>query len=140
MTEEKSIDNEWIPPHGLAKGYPWNGIVTQSEELTKHESAETLLRIAETQIADMLIERPFIPEDFGFDAIVKPESVQDVPVTIYMSKYDNSVVMYREGEGWVIQKKRDGTNIIIELQVKFECQRIAYAFFWAMSIQVEDKA
>jgi hypothetical protein len=99
------------------------------------------LATAETQIQDMMKEDPFIPEDFGFEILHKPETVKDSPVRVWGSKYDDNYSLYRKiGEkyGWVILKKRaDGT--FDEIPVNLPCHRIAYALFTALMIKVEEE-
>ena len=175
MEKENSIiENEWIPPHRISKGYPWNTIASKefsdaisSFKFKKIEGEEAYgffidnarmdsknnqnicesgyilqeaLAIAEEQIADMLLERPFIPEAFGFEVIVKPKSTSDFPVTIYQSKFDENVIIFRNNRtdsGWTVQQKQpEGTTPPIkESEFDFPCERIAVAVFYAMGIK-----
>lgn len=156
-TEISNIETEWIPPHGLAKGYPWNGIVTKNlkkvvyagsvhpmeKPLEEGVSLEEALQIAEEQIEDMQKENPFTPEDFGFEAIVKPQDTTDVPITIYQSRFDENVIIFRKSKsdyGWTIQQKQpEGTMPPIkDIDVTLPCERIAYALFYALGIKVEE--
>lgn len=176
MTAENSnIENEWIPPHQISKGYPWNGVMSKSfsevKAIFKFDKIEgeeaygffvngarmdagnhqgicesgyilqEALEIAEEQITDMLSEKPFVPENFGFDAIVKPKSTTDFPVTIYQSKFDENVVIFRNSKhdyGWTVQQKQPegATPPIKESEFIFPCERIAVAVFYAMGVQV----
>lgn len=172
------IENEWIPPHQISKGYPWNAVVSkefsdainafkfkkveEQEEYgffadgarmdagnnqSVYEAGYILqeaLAIAEEQIADMMLEKPFVPESFGFVAVVKPKSTTEVPVTIYQSKFDENVIIFRNGKddyGWTVQQKQpEGTTPPIkESDFKFPCERVAVSVFFAMGIQVVEK-
>lgn len=142
-TELSNIETEWIPPHGLAKGYPWIGIVSRSEQAKNDHDESILLEIAEQQIEDMLFEKPFIPDLFGFEAIVKPQDTTDVPITIYQSKFDENIIIFRKSRsdyGWTIQQKQpEGTMPPIkDIDVTLPCERIAYALFYALGIKVEE--
>lgn len=104
------------------------------------------LKVAEDQIAELLTEDPFIPEDFGFEIAYKPESVDESPIRLYQSKYSKAYTLYRpvldtekdfDPSLWVLQKKsEDGT--FSALNVSLPCHRIAYAFFYAMQIQMQE--
>ena len=48
--------------------------------------AEHALAGAENQIIDMMKDMPFVPENFGFEAAIAPENIQDSPITIFKSK------------------------------------------------------
>ncbi len=176
MTAENSnIENEWIPPHSISKGYPWNIIASkrfsEARAIFKFDKIQNeeeygffingarmdaknnqgicesgyilqeALEIAEEQIVDMLTEKPFMPENFGFHAIVKPKSTADVPVTIYQSKFDENAIIFRNNKGdygWTVQQKQpEGTTPPIkESEFIFPCERIAVAVFYAMGVQV----
>ena len=175
-TKISNIETEWIPPHGLAKGYPWSGIASKviviSRETFRHRNEDGVdkyyytidgnvmpdsnngakeagyifqeaLKIAEDQLEYMLTEAPFNPEDFGFVAIVKPVDTTDVPITIYQSKFDENIIIFRKSKsdyGWTIQQKQtEGTMPPIkDIDVTLPCERIAYALFYALGIKVEE--
>lgn len=174
-TEISNIETEWIPPHGLAKGYPWSGIASKGfyppqervvtlmngddiafkkpEEIDfddterwlaqKSLPAHEALCMAEEQIEYMMEEKPFIPDLFGFEAIVKPQDTTDVPITIYQSKFDENIIIFRKSKsdyGWTIQQKQtEGTMPPIkDIDVTIPCERIAYALFYALGIKVEE--
>lgn len=170
-TEISNIETEWIPPHGLAKGYPWNGIASKGflppeerrvrkdrtvfekifqifsvfihELKIGNKSLFLALNMAEGQIEDMQKEKPFIPDLFGFEAIVKPQDTTDVPITIYQSKFDENIIIFRKSKsdyGWTIQQKQpEGTMPPIkDIDVTLPCERIAYALFYALGIKVEE--
>ena len=172
--EISNIDNEWIPPHGLSRGYPWNGVQSKifSEvmslfEFNKKAEVEDYyfsmdgkkihveekgvleagyilqeaLKVAEEQVMDMLSEKPFVPENFKFEAVVKPKGTSDVPVTIYQSQLNENVVIFRQHRsdyGWTIQQRQpEGTTPPIkETNVLLPCERIAVAVFYALGIKV----
>lgn len=97
------------------------------------------LAVAETQISDILEETPFVPEDFGFEAIHKPETIKDAPVRIWASKHEDKYSIYRKNGTqyeWVILKKRDD-GTFDEIPCSLPCHRIAYALFSGLMIQVE---
>lgn len=104
------------------------------------------LKVAEDQIAELLTEDPFIPEDFGFEIAYKPESVDESPIRLYQSKYNSIYTLYRpvldtekdfDPSMWVLQKKAEDGSFST-LDVSLPCHRIAYAFFYAMQIQMQD--
>lgn len=98
------------------------------------------LAVAETQISDILEETPFVPEDFGFEAIHKPETVKDAPVRIWGSKYSDQYSIYRKNGTtyeWVILKKRDD-GTFDEIPCCLPCHRIAYGLFSGLMIKVEE--
>lgn len=112
--------------------------------LDSHEA----LKIAEDQVDSLLEEKPFLPEHFGFELVHRHEDIADPPARIYISKYNDSVSLYRKpGEVedpmwdpsiWILLRKmEDGT--FRQDEVRILCHRIAYAFFCALQIQVEDK-
>lgn len=103
------------------------------------------LQMAEGQIIEILKEEPFIPEDFGFELIYKPETIHDSPVRVYESKFCPGLTLHRdvappEGDHdysvWTLMKKNeDGT--FSNQKLKLPCHRIAYAVFFAMGVQIE---
>lgn len=101
--------------------------------------AEHALVVAETQIQDMCDESPFVPEEFGFEAIYKNEDLTEAPIKIYASKYDSSYSLHRvvgTDYGWKLLKK-GADETFSETDLNFPCHRIAYAAFVALDIQVE---
>lgn len=98
------------------------------------------LAMAELQISDMMKEDPFIPEDYGFECMAKPQSVKDVPVRVWGSKYDDKYSLYKvfgTDYDWVLLKKRED-NTFDEIPLYLPCTRIAYGFFVAAGIKVEE--
>lgn len=105
------------------------------------------LKSAEDQIAEMMTEDPFVPEDLGFELVHKPETIHDSPVRIYSSKYDDRFTLHREvldiydenmdASQWVIMKKRPDSDKFDRIEVKIPCYRIAYALFWALGVIME---
>lgn len=104
------------------------------------------LKIAENQVAELLSEDPFIPEQFGFDLIHKPETIHDSPIRIYQSKYDDRYTLHRPVQDvfndqewdptiWILQTNNHDNTITSE-EVRIPCHRIAFAFFYAKNIQV----
>ncbi len=53
------------------------------------------LKVAENQILELLDEDPFVPEQFGFELVHKPETIHDSPIRIYQSKYDDNYTLHR---------------------------------------------
>jgi hypothetical protein len=98
--------------------------------------AEHALTEAENQIQDMTRDLPFVPEDFGFELAVKPESIFDDPIRIYRSKFDSEVLLTNvldEDNAWIIVK---GSKI----KVLLPCSRVALCVFFSLGIPVrEDK-
>jgi hypothetical protein len=104
------------------------------------------LKIAEEQIQTLLEEMPFIPEEFGFEVIHRPETISDSPVRVYASKYDPRFTLFREvmdvnsmetfrPENWVLMKNEN--DEFQEIKVKLPCHRIAYAVFYSLGVKVE---
>ena len=96
------------------------------------------LTSAEHQIEDMLKDYPFIPEDFGFEKVFGPTTISDPPVSIYVSKFNNDISIFRgKDDIWtMLTKKGEGFT---SQDLKFPCHRIAYATFHALQTKVEDK-
>lgn len=105
-----------------------------------HDYHQALLH-AEDQIRAMLTENPFIPEEFCFEQIHKPQSIHESPVRIYQSILDPSISIHRKAgledpSLWMLMKKdKDGNFNSIE--VRIPNHRIAYALFYAMQIPME---
>ncbi len=104
------------------------------------------LTIAEEQVKTLLEEMPFIPEEFGFEVIHRPETINDSPVRVYASKYDPRFTLFREvmdvssiddfrPENWVLMKNEN--EEFQEIKVKLPCHRIAYAVFYSLGVKVE---
>lgn len=107
------------------------------------------LKVAENQILELLDEDPFIPEQFGFEIVHKPETIHDSPIRIYQSKYDDNYTLHRpvgdvfddswDPSIWILQHKNEDNTIFTE-ELCIPCHRIAYAYFYAKRIKVmEDK-
>lgn len=107
------------------------------------------LTTAEQQIMDLLHDDPFLPEQFGFDLVHKPESISDSPIRVYSSIHDDRFTMHREiidvhdsnldATKWVIMKKHEGSDKFDSILVKIPCTRIAYALFSALGLVMEAK-
>lgn len=104
------------------------------------------LKIAEGQIEDLLEERPFMPEHFGFELAHSHQDITEAPVRIYVSKFKDSVAIWRKPADinnpewnyalWMLTtKNEDGT--MKEQELHLPCHRIAYAAFFALGIQIE---
>lgn len=101
--------------------------------------SEDALMKAEEQIRFMQEDSPFVPEEFGFECIVRGDSIVDAPIKIYGSKYDDNISLYKifgKRYDWKLLTKKDGVTFD-ELTLHFPCHRIAYAFFVAMGLKVE---
>lgn len=98
------------------------------------------LHVAETQIAHMQEEQPFLAEDFGFVKTVGPTEISDNPLKIYTSKYDDRLSIFRnddeEHEWHLLRRVADGSFGDTTLQLPNH--RIAYAAFLALGVKVED--
>ncbi len=94
------------------------------------------LLAAEAQIYEMQKDYPFVPEDFGFEKIYGPKTISDPPVSIYASKYNNNISIFRgKDDFWtMLTKKEEGFD---SKTLKFPCHRIAYATFHALQVKVE---
>lgn len=106
------------------------------------------LKICEDQVRSLLDEMPFIPEEFGFEVVHKPDSIHDSPIRMYQSKLNPDYTLFREpGDtlsddwdptAWVLMKKEG--NEFRQTPVFLPCHRIAYALFYALGIKIkEDK-
>lgn len=105
------------------------------------------LNMCEEQVMELLSEDPFIPEQFGFELIHSPKTIDESPIRVYGSKYDDRYMIHRpvrdtldkswDPSEWVLQKNENGT--ITSETIKIPCHRIAYAFFYAKGIQVMPK-
>lgn len=106
------------------------------------------LKVCENQVAELLSEDPFLPEQFGFDIIHKPESIHDSPIRIYQSKYNDKYTLHRPVQDvmedsydpsiWILQTKNDDDTITSE-ELCIPCHRIAFAYFYAKKIQVMEE-
>jgi hypothetical protein len=104
------------------------------------------LAVAEGQVQDILEEKPFLPEDFGFILAHKNPDITQPPVRIYLSRYSPNTSLFRKTapEGFVsnpalwtiLTKNVDGS--FQENDVMIPCERIAYALFYAMRIQMTE--
>ncbi len=77
--------------HGFFAGYPYSGNVTH-----QIEDESVMLEAASQQIDDILRSRPFMPEEFGFEAIAK-----------------DGRVLYFKGEFSIGQSETDITHWVI---------------------------
>ncbi len=106
------------------------------------------LKVAENQILELLDEDPFIPEQFGFELVHKPETIHDSPIRIYQSKYDDNYTLHRpvgdvfddswDPSIWILQHKNEDNTIFTE-ELCIPCHRIAYAYFYAKRIKVMEE-
>jgi len=104
------------------------------------------LKIAEGQIVDILHEDPFTPETFGFQLVHKNTDITEPPVRIYVSKFDESVSLFKKPVGvfkdnynpalWTLMRKQDDGSFK-EIEILLPCHRIAYAAFYALGVKVE---
>lgn len=109
---------------------------------------QNALKVAEDQVAELLSEDPFIPEQFGFELVHEPETIHDAPIRIYQSRFDDKYSIHRPIANtldkdwnpalWILQKRCDDNTFTSE-EVILPCHRIAYAFFFAKNIQVMTK-
>lgn len=98
------------------------------------------LHVSEQQIEDLLLEAPFIPEEFGFLKILGPKDVTDNPVKIYTSKYNDNISIFRNLEEeceWILIEKGDDSSFK-QTKLHIPNHRIAYAAFTALSIKIEE--
>ncbi|HHT9135812.1 MAG TPA: hypothetical protein ACFYEK_01065 [Candidatus Wunengus sp. YC60] len=97
------------------------------------------LKAAEAQIIDILFDRPFLPEDFGFEKLVGPKGIHDDPVTIYKSTFDDNITIHRDQDSnthyIVLVREPDGE--FKEYRLNLACQRVAYNTFFALGIKIE---
>ena len=102
--------------------------------------AEALV-VSENQVMHLLEDMPFIPEEFGFEAIIKPKDTTDNPTKVYGSKYDDRYSLFRHPEKiatWVlVTRKSDGS--FLDMNLFIPNHRIAYAVFLSLEIPVESK-
>lgn len=107
------------------------------------------LKTAEDQIKELLSEDPFIPEQFGFELVHKPETIHDSPIRIYQSKYDDNYTLHRPVQDvfdekewnpsiWILQKKKEDNTFASE-ELIIPCHRIAFAYFYAKGIKVMEE-
>lgn len=103
------------------------------------------LKVAENQVAELLSEDPFLPEQFGFELIHKPETIHDSPIRIYQSSFNDKYTLHRPVQDvmlddydpsiWILQTKNEDDTITSE-EIRIPCHRIAFAYFYAKGIQV----
>lgn len=96
------------------------------------------LAYAEGQVHDILTEKPFLPEQMGFEVLLKPESVTDTPVRMYLNKYDNTFSLFRTPgaetvTSWTLLKK-NADQTFHQTILNLPCARIAYAALFAMGV------
>lgn len=119
----------------------WNNFLL--DRLVDFKSA---LEIAEDQIEALFEEKHFEPTEFGFELVVKPETVADNPTRMYISRLDSSYSLFRKPGNiedpnwdtsiWTLMKKTEDGRFT-EMELRFPCHRIAYATFFALGVQVE---
>lgn len=105
------------------------------------------LKAAEEQIDAILREEPFLPEDFGFIKAVGPQTIHDVPVTVYISKHNEDVSVFREIEKeitdnsltWILMRQKENGEFY-ETRLFLPCHRIAYAAFHALGVEIEEES
>jgi hypothetical protein len=98
------------------------------------------LRDCEQQVTDLLSEAPFIPEEFGFEKVVGPKTVEDNPTKIYTSRFSPDISIFRnmdEISEWVVLRKK-GVDAFEEIKLNLRTHRIAYAAFYALGITIEE--
>lgn len=123
---------------------PWETDQDRIEFLfNRNFQAHEALDVAENQIRDMLREYPFVPESFGFEVAHKNEQVIDVPVRIYVSKFDPAWSLYRKPKDrsvslsrWILIKKLEHGKFH-EIEVDLPCARVAYALLWGLCIKMK---
>lgn len=102
------------------------------------------LKTAEQQIDDMMEDDPFLPEDFGFELVHRPETIHDSPVRVYASKFDDRFSIHREfidvhsddikPDKWFVLKKEEGSDKFNKVEVSITCNRIAFGVFTALGV------
>lgn len=107
------------------------------------------LKIAEGQLTDILEEKPFIPENYGFEVAHKHESpTSGPPVRMYVSKYDDRFSLFRKPMAldskewnpalWTLLKKNDEGEFI-DTEVLIPCDRFAYVIFTALGVIIKEE-
>lgn len=104
--------------------------------------AEALF-VAETQIAHLQEEQPFLPEDFGFVKTVGPKEIFDNPTKIYTSRYNESVSLFQNDDEeceWHLLERihNNAGNTFKDTKLQLPNHRIAYAAFLALGVRVEE--
>jgi len=107
------------------------------------------LNMAEGQIIDIFKEKPFIPEAFGFYVAHKNQSIFEQPVRIYFSQYNPKIALFRKPADvndkswdpsiWTVQVFGEDGVVVRDEDVTFPSHRVAYSYFLARRIQVEDQ-
>lgn len=107
------------------------------------------LEMAEDQLKTVFEERPFIPERLGFKTIHNNKSPFDGPPSrLYQSELSENFSLFRkpqdvndpnfDNSGWVINiRQEDGT--FKEIEASLPCERIAYAFFFAIGMKMPER-
>lgn len=109
---------------------------------------QNALKVAEDQVAELLSEDPFMPEQFGFKLIHEPEEISDAPIRLYQSTFNDKYSIHRPVANtldpdwnpalWVLQTKNEDNTFTSE-EVLIPCHRIGFAYFFAKNIQVMEK-
>lgn len=129
----------------LYRGISWlqNILFGKTTSFLKHRLYDyhEALKAAEDQIVEILFDRPFLPEDFGFEKLVGPQEIHDDPVTVYRSMYDHNITIHRapEGNNYTLLKRDPDTKEFTEINLNLPCQRVAYNTFFALGVQVEPR-
>ena len=98
------------------------------------------LRTAETQIADIYIQKeyPFIPEDFGFKKVVVEGASESATVNLYNNgcfTIVRSTDPQGPSDGWLVGIDRE----IIKRVVRIPNMLVAHALFTALGVIKEDE-
>lgn len=92
------------------------------------------LNICEGQVEDLLKDDPFMPEGFGFNLDIKPESISDTPVRVYSK---GEFVLYRDypvdGNNWVLGMK-DENGKLTNLKLDIPNHRFAFHVFYSLGV------
>lgn len=103
------------------------------------------LSVAEGQINDILEEKPFIPENYGFELVHKNADITQSPVRIYQSIFDQRYSLFRKpadttkafnASKWTLLFKNQN-GIFTETEINLPCDRIAYAVFFGLSVAMD---
>jgi hypothetical protein len=112
------------------------------------------LNQAEGQIEDILREKPFNPQSYGFEVAVKNKKITDQPLKIFVSKFNENVTLYRKPidlteddfkvdlNKWILMRKEinaEGQPHMTSVEINLPCDRIAYAAFYALGVKVKDE-
>lgn len=106
------------------------------------------LKICEGQVDEIFKDDPFNPEHFGFTLVHKNSAITEPPVKIYVSTYDNNIVLFRKPSSpmdedyspsmWIVQKK-DADGNIVPVELNLPNKRIAIAALWSVGVPVQSE-